>query len=255
MTGQEARDEACAYCATVRRMDAKYGSDVGACMKHRAEARDDEREARRAMIEAAVRAITPNVTNETAAWNTWNNLASDPDFVRAIVTLHAEQHGYRKHPEPEITEAPDLSDSAVVYDLVNEHVTLPGLIEHARRQAEWCCEKGCGTGACESCPCCAAGWCVSGIDGIPDESEGFDQWLEVAAEHNPLAARLQAALRVPVGEGKQAEADSFAPGECTGASECDAPIHVHGCYRPHRADQCDAPEEYGHIPPAGEGEQ
>lgn len=47
----------------------------------------------------------------------------------------------------------------------------------------------------------------------------------------------------------------FAPGECTGASDCDAPIHVHGCYRPHRADQCDAPDEYGHVVPVGEGEQ
>lgn len=43
------------------------------------------------------------------------------------------------------------------------------------------------------------------------------------------------------------EPDEFAPGECTGAHDCDAPKHIHGCYRPHRADQCDAPEEYGHI--------
>lgn len=46
--------------------------------------------------------------------------------------------------------------------------------------------------------------------------------------------------------------DEFAPGECTGAGDCDAPIHVHGCYRPHRADQCDAPDEYGHIETQGE---
>ena len=48
--------------------------------------------------------------------------------------------------------------------------------------------------------------------------------------------------------------DAFAPGECTGAGDCDAPIHVHGCYRPHRADQCDAPEEYGHLPGEPQGE-
>lgn len=46
--------------------------------------------------------------------------------------------------------------------------------------------------------------------------------------------------------------DEFAPGECDGSSACVAPIHVHGCYRPHRADQCDSPDEYGHIVPQGE---
>lgn len=113
----------------------------------------------------------------------------------------------RKYPEPEITEAPDLSDPDVVYDLVNEHVTLPGVVEHARRRAEWCCEKGCGSGACESCPCCAAGACVSGSDfsfaDFGNTDVWLDQWLEVAAEHNPLAAHLQAALRVSVGEGER----------------------------------------------------
>lgn len=165
------------------------------------EARDDEREADRI---AALDARQEGYRRDREEW--WVHHENAPEetggaFFRGWDAAAA--HSARKHPEPEITEAPNLSDPAVVYELVNEHVTLPGVVEHARRQAEWCCEKGCGTGACESCPCCAAGWCVSGIDGIPDESEGFDQWLEVASEHNPLAARLQAALRVPVGEGEQ----------------------------------------------------
>lgn len=46
------------------------------------------REERHAMIEAAVAEIEPCVTNNTAAWNTWNNLASSKPFVRAILTLN-----------------------------------------------------------------------------------------------------------------------------------------------------------------------
>ena len=36
--------------------------------------------------------------------------------------------------------------------------------------------------------------------------------------------------------------DEPAPGECTGASDCTVPVHVHGCY----ADMggCDSPEEH-----------
>ncbi|GAB6857327.1 hypothetical protein [Microbacterium xylanilyticum] len=41
--------------------------------------------------------------------------------------------------------------------------------------------------------------------------------------------------------------DEFAPGECDGSGTCSAPIHVHGCYTPHRSDQCDSPDEYGHT--------
>jgi hypothetical protein len=58
-----------------------------------------------------------------------------------------------------------------------------------------CCELGCSGGACESCPCCCAGWCVTGVDGLPDpvnDAENYAIWLEVAAEHNPTAARLAA---------------------------------------------------------------
>jgi hypothetical protein len=58
---------------------------------------------------------------------------------------------------------------------------------------EQCCELACNGGACESCPCCQAGWCVSGHDGTPDpgdDAENYRIWLEVASEHNPIAKRL-----------------------------------------------------------------
>lgn len=48
--------------------------------------------------------------------------------------------------------------------------------------------------------------------------------------------------------------DEFAPGECDGSGTCPAPHHIHGCYTTHRADQCDAPEEYGHLPADTQGE-
>lgn len=51
-----------------------------------------------------------------------------------------------------------------------------------------------------------------------------------------------------------AEEDEFAPGECDGSGTCSAPRHIHGCYRPHRADECDAAEEYGHLPAEPQGE-
>lgn len=38
-----------------------------------------------------------------------------------------------------------------------------------------CCQYGCNGGACEQCPCCCAGWCISGTDGEP---EGANQWGE-----------------------------------------------------------------------------
>jgi len=44
---------------------------------------------RHELVDAAVDAIEPNVANRTAAHNTWNNLATDPDFVRAIIELRS----------------------------------------------------------------------------------------------------------------------------------------------------------------------
>lgn len=51
---------------------------------------DESRAACHAMIEAAVDAIEPNVTNRTHAYNVWNNLASDPRFTAAIIQIAAD---------------------------------------------------------------------------------------------------------------------------------------------------------------------
>lgn len=40
-----------------------------------------------ALVQDAMKAILPNVRNETAAWNVWNNLASNRRFTHAIRTL------------------------------------------------------------------------------------------------------------------------------------------------------------------------
>ncbi|PRB14484.1 hypothetical protein [Microbacterium sp. MYb62] len=85
------------------------------------------------------------------------------------------------------------STEPVTLDDVSEATSLKELIDEARSEGVWCCEDGCGSGACETCPCCSAGWCVSGVDGIPDAPEDRERWLDVAAEHNPVAAALQAA--------------------------------------------------------------
>lgn len=45
----------------------------------------------------------------------------------------------------------------------------------------------------------------------------------------------------------RSQEDEFAPGQCDGSATCAAPIHVHGCFRPHRSDECDSPDEYGHT--------
>lgn len=58
------------------------------------------------------------------------------------------------------------------------------------------CPVGCADGACETCPCCGAGWCVYGIDGLPEEPDDLSMWLDVAADHNPLVAAVRAVLDV-----------------------------------------------------------
>ena len=73
-----------------------------------------------------------------------------------------------------------------IYELKEQGVRVLG--------DEQCCELACDGGACESCPCCQAGWCVFGHSGeIPDpvnDSENYHIWLDVAREHNPVAKRL-----------------------------------------------------------------
>lgn len=79
-----------------------------------------------------------------------------------------------------------MSESVGVYELRERGFRVLG--------DEQCCELACDDGACESCPCCAAGWCVAGHSGeIPNpttDAENYAIWLEVASEHNPVAKRL-----------------------------------------------------------------
>lgn len=94
----------------------------------------------------------------------------------------------RPEPQGEPSDAPKV----VTLDDVYEVTGLEALVAEARSRGEWCCESGCGSGACETCPCCSAGWCVSGVDGVPEDPEDRERWLDVAAEHNPVAAALRA---------------------------------------------------------------
>lgn len=76
-----------------------------------------------------------------------------------------------------------------IRDLRSEKRALQDRLDDAPG-AEQCCPLGCDGGACESCPCCQAGWCVFGASGIPEDPEDFAGWLQVAAEHNPVARSL-----------------------------------------------------------------
>ena len=84
---------------------------------------------------------------------------------------------------------------------MNEHTAENGLRhEH------------CGEGACESCDCCAAGWCINFEDGDPwadslgffecitprptpgspvwnDHRESFDLWCQIAVESRGFELR------------------------------------------------------------------
>lgn len=82
-------------------------------------------------------------------------------------------------------------------DAIVEHFTPQEFVRWLATQGDYCCAIGCGSGACESCPCCGAGWCISGRDGLPENPDDLALWLEVAAEHNPVADALAAALSTP----------------------------------------------------------
>lgn len=80
-------------------------------------------------------------------------------------------------------------------DKLQEDYSLAEIVQEAIKEAEWCCEVGCGSGACETCPCCSAGYCVSGRDGIPnDDPDALGFWLEIASQHNPAIAQLRPLL-------------------------------------------------------------
>jgi len=73
------------------------------------------------------------------------------------------------------------------------------------------------------------------------------------ARHGFLVGLATGFRRSAVPEPSAGE-DEFTPGECDGSGKCPAEMHVHGCYMPHRADQCDSPDEYGHLPAEPQGE-
>lgn len=52
---------------------------------------DEDAEYRRELVEAAVAAILPNATNETHAWNIWNNLNGSPEFITAFKYFHPDK--------------------------------------------------------------------------------------------------------------------------------------------------------------------
>jgi hypothetical protein len=58
-------------------------------------------------------------------------------------------------------------------------------------------------------------------------------------------------VEVPRDTEPSVSGSEFAPGECDGSSACTATKHVHGCYTPHRSTECDAPNDFGHIPEPG----
>lgn len=102
--------------------------------------------------------------------------------------------------EPTIAEA---------WHELTERWTVRELVAYAQMETAYCCQVGCGGGGCESCPCCHAGYCVSGLDGVPTAgsdlnpnddqahaAEVYRNWLEIAAEHNPVAASLSALSKV-----------------------------------------------------------
>lgn len=80
----------------------------------------------------------------------------------------------------------------------------------------------------------------------------YDRAVPGVQEHMLACAEKVAAALPWIVPTPEVTLDEFAPGECDGSGTCPAPVHVHGCYRPHRADQCDSPDEYGHIEPQGE---
>lgn len=76
------------------------------------------------------------------------------------------------------------------------------------------------------------------------DAVGRERWLCYA---DAISAEFYITVKPVTDRTIRSDDDEFAPGECDGSNKCTAPIHVHGCYTPHRSDQCDSPDEYGHT--------
>lgn len=72
-------------------------------------------------------------------------------------------------------------------------------------------------------------------------SDGYMSYF--VTEDGPIRVALNAYKTTKT----ERDESEFAPGECDGSGTCTASVHVHGCYRPHRSDECDSPDEYGHT--------
>ncbi|WP_303708434.1 MULTISPECIES: hypothetical protein [Microbacterium] len=149
---------------------------------------DDEREVLRiAELDARQAAMQQDRIDWFPDYETEPAVAHD-SFVRGWDAAVAARFRRAEVPEPSAEPNP-----ITLEDLSETSTSLKDLVDEARSEAAWCCDNGCGSGACETCPCCSAGYCVSGFDGVPDDPEDREHWLEVAAEYNPVAAALRAA--------------------------------------------------------------
>ena len=146
----------------------------------------------------------------------WDDFGTRFDYVHHLVGPRTPYTQYPESPNAtKITEIAELSNADAEF-IAAARTDVPALAAEVRRLSaaladatdvytlrerglrvlgdEQCCELACDGGACESCPCCCAGWCVAGHNAeIPDpvnDAENYAIWLEIAAEHNPVAKRL-----------------------------------------------------------------
>lgn len=119
-------------------------------------------------------------------------------YERAAVVHGWDTNPAAKHkPWAEVPESNQATMRDAVRDLLGSLRWLRGAAGLRMLGEQQCCLLACDGGACEACPCCSAGWCVQGTD-FPDPGielgdhtdENWLQWLEVAKEHNPIAAQL-----------------------------------------------------------------
>lgn len=134
------------------------------------------------MVELPAEAVRP------AAQKMLEQYASEYD------ASHLDWTAFERDAREVLAEALPVIVAAVRADLAGDVYELRELGVHVLGE-EQCCELACNGGACESCPCCCAGWCVWGHSGtIPDRDltphSHYRIWLDTAAEHNPVAKLL-----------------------------------------------------------------
>lgn len=89
-----------------------------------------------AVIRRAVKIIEPNVPNETAAWNIWNNLAGDREFRDAIVMIadylqfgaaDSDQNEDASVPDTAILEAEEAAERPTLHTQLLEDAQRLGI--------------------------------------------------------------------------------------------------------------------------------